>query len=382
MAPRPSNIRTKIQQTSSTLWLGLDPGNTDVKAMLRQAYGHEIVFPHAVRMPTPSEYNATESAYFNTPARLKDSAIFKMDGTGYIVGSLAQQSGMSNRLLGAEKYRREHLGALLTGTLLQLAPEGHNNVKLVVAHPSKLSNSNRKALYEAVTGKFSVRRAGDKSDTLYKITEVFMVEEPTCDFQTFVLTQKGTTLQRPQFALSPGMEILIVNVGGWISHMVPVVVTSDGGLEINVAAAEPINTGILNVMSAFEAEIKEYMPDIIGRIQTLPTQLVANALMTDVIQIKNTRHDCTRQVENAMGVLINALREPYYAKFGRGIQFNAIVVGGGGGGMSMDHLTTNLFDHGYIYAAEEDVDRMRYSVVRGAMKGLEAYFLGQNGDQN
>jgi hypothetical protein len=347
----------------------LDPGNTDVKAMLHKTWGEELVFPHAVRKPTTNDYAITAQSFKNRTAEFRGTAIFQMDDQGFIVGKHAEQVGNGERLLGAEKYRRDHLGALLAASLLQLYPDGHPDVRLVVTHPARITTANMKALWKSVKGVFNLHVA-DGRRVSFNVTEVIPLEEPVAAFQTFALTTLGQTYKRERFALRPGMEFLIVDIGGWISHLVPGLVNDLGGLEINVDAAEPIQAGIQNVIDVFQTELKTHFEDQLGLIQKLPLRMMHDALMSDQIVIKGRAYDCAAQVENAMQAIASPVSIPYNSKFARGVNSDGIVVSGGGGAVSFDYLSRRLFDHEFAFPAEDDPDRMRFGTVRGASKGL------------
>lgn len=351
------------------LWAFLDPGNTDVKSMLHKCWGDELVFPHAVRKPTEADYEMTARSFKHRTAEFRGTAIFKMNEQGFIVGKHAEQVGNGERRLGVEKYTRDHLGALLAASLVQLYPDGHNDVRLVITHPARLTDANMRALYKSVKGVFHLHIADGRKIT-YNVTEVYPLEEPVAAFQTFALTTLGQTYARERFKLRPGMEFLIVDIGGWISHLVPGVVNDRGGLEINVDAAEPIQAGIQNVVKIFQTELKTAFDDKLGLIQEIPLRMMHNALMTDKIVIKGKEYDCAAQVKNAMQAIASPVSIPYNSRFARGVNYDGIIVSGGGGAVSFNYLDDKLFDHEFVFPAEDDLERMRFGTVRGASKGL------------
>lgn len=353
------------------LWVFLDPGNTDVKAMLHKCWGEELVYPHSVRKATAADYRITAQSFKHRNAEFRGTAIFEMDDQGFIVGKHAEQVGKGERLLGADKYQRDHLGALLAASLLQLYPEGHPDVHLVITHPARMTPANLKAMWKSVRGMFHLCVA-DGRKISYNVTEVIRLEEPVAAFQTFALTTLGQTYKRERFALRPGMEFLIVDIGGWISHLVPGVVNDFGGLEINVDAAEPVQAGIQNVVEVFEIELKNKFVEL-EKIQKLPLRMLHDALMTRKVTIKNMGYDCKSQVENAMQSIASPLNTPYNSRFARGVNFNGIVVSGGGGALSFDYLSQNLLDHDFAFTAEDDMQRMRFGTIRGASKGAISF---------
>lgn len=369
--------RSKYRQVGSDepLWIIIDPGNTDVKAMVHARWGEEKAFPHSVRKVAGEDYRTLALSYKNQMANFDGTAIFEIKGLGgFVVGRHAEQAGSGIRLIGVDKYRRDHLGALLIAALIQLYPAGHSDVHLVITHPAKITTDNMKDLWKSVKGRFEIRIA-DGREVAYNITEVIPYEEPVASFQTFALTTEGKAYKRERIELQPGKEFLIVDIGGGISHMVPGVVNSRGALEININAAGVIEAGIQDVVEAFKSEIQARYPEYFKN--SPPTdQQIYEALMTDHIYPKGVDLECEIQVNNAMQALRTPLEKVYVSRqFRSGNPFYAIVVAGGGGGVAFHYLCERLFNHPSVISAEDELDRMRFGGIRGASKGLVT-FLG------
>lgn len=358
-------------QQNEPLWIVADFGNSDVKVMIHGHYGEELVFPHAVRKASASDYKTLAEAYKHRAASFEGTAIFHADGEGVVVGAHAAQVGDGKRLLGAEKYRRDHLGHLLRAALLQLYPTGHPDVHLVILHPVKTSVENLKAMGKAVRGKHDVNVA-DGRKVHYNITEVIPLDESTAAFQTFVLTQKGLEYANPRMQIIPGMEFMILDIGGWISAMSPGFITNRKRIEINVDASTPLDIGIQHVFEVLEGELKATFPEL-QRITRLSQKMLSDAIMHDSITIRGVVYECAQPVANAMQTLIMPLKERYTGRYRDGVDFSGVVVTGGGGGAAFDYVRERLLGTDYAYSAESDLAQMRFGGVRGASKGLMAH---------
>lgn len=358
-------------QPYEPLWVVIDPGNTDVKGMIHGHFGEEVVFPHSVRRPTKTDYANLALKYQHRSAQLEGSAIFESKGQGYVVGHHAMQVGRGERLLGAEKYTPEQLGSLTKALLLQVYPQGHEDVHLVVLHPADVNVENMRALYKSVKGSH-VLKVADGREVKYVVTEVIPIEEPVGGFQSFLFNTEGRTYKNPRIELKPGMQFLVCDVGGRLTSFVPVTITPRGNVDINIGAAPVIERGIQDVMELLEDELKSAFP-LLSKVQELPEHLMQTALMTDKVMIKNKEHECGTQVDNAMQVLASRIHAEYTGRYASGVGYNGIIVTGGGGGAAFNYLDENVFDHEFCFTAEDDLDRMRFSNIRGASKGLISF---------
>lgn len=365
----PTSYR-RVQQ-HEPLRIILDAGNTDVKAMIHGHFGEEIVFPHAVRKPTRADYANLALKYEHRSAQLEGSAIFERGGQGFVVGQHATQVGRGERLLGAEKYTRDQLGALAEAAFLQLYPQGHPDIHLVILHPADVNVDNMKALYKAINGKH-VLKVADGRKVEYVVNEVIPLEEPVGGFQSFLFNTEGRTYKNPRIEMKPGMQFLVCDVGGRLTSFVPVSITPRGNVDLNVGGAPVIERGIQDVMEVLEDELKSAFP-LLSKVQKLPDHLLQMALMTDRVVIKNREYECGQQVDNAMQSLASRIHAEYTGRYASGVGYNGIIVTGGGGGAAFNYLDENVFDHEFCFTAEDDLDRMRFSNIRGASKGLIAF---------
>lgn len=358
------------------LWIIVDLGNTDCKAMLHGHWGEEIVFPHAIRRPSEADYDTLTAAYKHRAADFQGTAIFRIAGQGYVVGRHAAQVGKGERLIGAAKYLRDHFGVLFLAALVQLYHGSHQDVRVVVLHPPRLNTENLRALYKSLNGKHSVDLPDGRKFN-FNVTEIIPLEEPVASLQTFLLTTEGRTYEKSPIALEPGNEIYTVDVGGALTVFVPCLITEDRKIEVNISEAPPIRKGIQDVIETFEQELRAAFPNTLGRLPEIPLNMMHNALMTGKISIRNRSEDCAEQVANSMAVIGNPIEAQYANRYARGVTAAGIAVSGGGGGLSFNYLKDNVLEHDFVYPCETDLTRMRFGAIRGASKGLIAHLNRQ-----
>lgn len=365
----------KIRPTEP-LWIIFDGGNTDIKAMIHAHWGEEIVFPHAVRTVNAVDYEGVANSYKHKRAEFDGTAIFESNDKSYVVGLHATQVGQGDRVVGAAKYTRDHYGAMFEAAMIQLYPDDHPDVRVVALHPPQLETENLKRLYKSLIGTHVVNLP-DGRKFIYNVTEIINVEEPVADLQSFLMSTDGKAYANPKLKLQPGMEVLVLDVGGGLSVFVPCLIRKNGGVEVNIQGAPIIDKGIQDVVDVFEKELKSAFPDDLGTLKKVPQQMMYNALMSSEIIIKNKPYDCSRQVSNSMQIIAYPIQTNYSNRYSNGANFNGIVIGGGGGGVSYNYLSTHVLGHDFIFTAEEELDRMRFAGVRGGSKGLIPYLSGK-----
>lgn len=372
LAVAPAGAKLRKVRPDEPLRIVIDAGNADVKAMIHSHFGKEVLFPHSVWRPTGTEYSALRQKFKYKVADFKGTSLFERDGQPLVVGKQARQNGKGITIYGDEKYRVDQMGALIDATLLRLYPEGHSDVRIVVTHPSGISEAASNDIYYSVFGKRTLQIV-DGTKATFNVTDLILLEEAEAAFQTFVLNVDGKPYQDGRIKLRPGMEFFNIDIGSWISYMGQGLVNEDGGLEIN-AVGRPINVGIETVMSAFERELKaredinHKYPEF-RKIQELPRNMLYNALMTCVVEVKGETFECEPEVRTAMNILITALEPTYRNQFRSAIEASAVVVSGGGGGVAFDYLDEKLLNHPSTHMAERDITKMRFGAIRGASKG-------------
>jgi hypothetical protein len=376
-------IETKhrLPTPEEPLYLIDDFGNEDVKAMIHAHFGEEIHFPHRVRKPTEADYATQEERYKLKSAQFEGTAMFRLKGVPYIVGRHAQQVGKGERKLGAEKYVKGHLDVLFVASALQLYPHSHADVRLVVMHPADISADNMKAMAKALLGRHEVTTV-DGQKISYKVTEIIPVEEPVANLQTFIFNTKGETYKELDFELKPGAQLLVLDIGGWLTSFLPCVITESGRIEVILDGAPVIEAGVQHIMETLQIELKSDFPEL-RSIQTLPQNLLIEAISTLHITLDGYEQpvSCKDAVDNAMQRIVDPVLSLYTNQFKRGVGYYAVILGGGGGGMSESYIRDYVLTKKRVSTSEKDKSKQRYGAIRGASKVL-INFLAVQESQN
>lgn len=371
------NVRTRYRKPANMeeVWVLFDPGNGDVKIMLHENWGEERFFPHAVRLMSDPEWEDTRAEYQGSKADYYQSAVFYYGGMGYVVGQHALSSGNYEDRKGVTKYEREHMGALLVAGLLMLNIPSHKKVNVVVTHPSDVTAPNKKKLTNALKGSHNAMLP-DGEKRSWNVDKVVRLVEPIAGFNTFMLNQRGGEYIHPQVKFAQDRKYLVIDIGAWLTAFVEVTVTPTG-VELDRTNKYVYRHGIQDVISAFDRIIRKRYP-VLDDLQEIPIDMIVNALASDTIRISGKEYDCEKEVDESMKVISAPIRTVYRNTFGGGVNYDAIVFTGGGGGMAYHHFNDKILQHDFVYTAERELDKMRYSQIRGASKALISY-LDQRG---
>lgn len=363
-------------QTNEPLWLMCDFGNKDAKAMIHANFGEEIWFPNMVYEMQAHEWESQQTDHDGRMAEYERSAIFSFDGTGYIVGDLAQDMPGSKQEKGAFKYTREYLGALFIAVALHLYPEGHKKINLVVTHPAELPTSALSRLRASFAEPFHVETA-DGRRVEYIVKKVVTIQEPVAAFQTYLLNINGAKNQRRGLDLIPGMTFTIEDTGGFITHIALGKVNNRGEIELASTNIKPIEYGIHHVIERFNVAMRNEFPQLSNHT-TLPIERVTEALKTDQYRIgRSELLPVANVVEHAFAPLLTSLSNLYeHPPFYNGANVDGVILTAGGNALAQEFLSRHLFGIENSFPAEDDVEQMRYCAIRGASKGLVS-FLAQ-----
>lgn len=361
------------------LWIILDAGNSDVKWMIHGAFGEARVMPQMVRKVSEADYNNLKQSYKYKVAHFEGTAIFSVDGQGYVVGQHATEVGAGIRHTGTNKYRRDHMGAILEAALIQVYPESHPNVGVVILHPTGINSDNMKALIDSIKGTHKITVADGRSMT-YKVKTIIPLEESVAALQTFMLNQDGRPYQNIGMDVEPGDTFLSVDVGGFISGISRGRMTKGGAFEVDLASSVSIQAGIQDVLRIFASELKAAFPDQLANVQTIPQEMMNRALQNGgQIIIKGKSYDCKRQIDNSMQAISGPIEREFTTRFQSGVSDNAIVISGGGGGIAGDYLKANVLKHDFVHAAEPKPENMRLGAIYGGSKGMYSFLVTYRG---
>ncbi len=396
MTNKPTSV-TKETILDDPLYVILDAGNEFVKAMKHLAWNKEIIFPHRVWKVSDEDYSKLKRTYARARNKFEESSIFKSNirtpngkvldtktnkekttyletTTNYVIGKHAVNNGEGVKLLGAEKYKRDHIGAILEAVLIQINPYSHNNVKVIVLHPDNITDKNFEDLYNSLQGKHQIQLIDDTEIT-YKVTEIFPMVEPVAALETFLLTQKGEYYSGNGLKMNPGDQVLVVDIGGGLTAFVPTIISKSGMLEIGTNT-KTIQAGVQDIIQTFEEGLKNRYEDL-SSINSLDSFMITKALHTGFINIRNQDYPCEDEIIKGIKKLAVPIENEYINRYKKGVSFAGIILTGGGGALGFDYLKSNVFHHAYVFPAELSMDKMQVGAIRGASKSFINYLIKQ-----
>lgn len=357
------------------LYVIVDAGNTDFKAMIHGDFGHEIYFSHAVLQIAESGFKNAERSYSRDESN--GSLLFKRkDGKAFLVGNDAVTDGET--MIGASKYTRDQLGAMVEAGLYMLYPEGHPNVILVIMHPPKITEPDFNALCNAVKGRHTFTVAGQKTPVEYVVKDLIDLDEEIAALNTFMLTEQGKQFDAPGLTMIPGKEFIVLNIGGAISSFISGQIQRNGKVSLNHQSAEPIEIGIVHVLKSLQAELLHDFSTHFEGLNSLPQQMLIDALIDDQVFIKGHYYPCLDQNEKAMRPLSTRIQKAYRDDFSLGVNAIGIVIAGGGGAVAGDYVSKHVLKHDFIQPSELDFEKRRFDAIRGASKGLINHLINKS----
>lgn len=346
-----------------------DYGNSDAKFMLDR-FGTERHFAHQVEEMTKSSYELSRNTY-SVDMGFAGTAVFEMDGKFYRVGNGAD----GKRTTGAGKYTRGHIGALAVASLLHLMPSG-GSISMIVMHPAKIVENQIQMMIDALKGEYRIKvPANGRKDReiLYNIKSVTPMPEIVAGFQTFLLNEEGRFYNQRDL-LKPNTRWLVYDGGGRISAFVPVIINEEYRAEMILSRKYRLgfDKGIQDCEHLLQGLLIQHV-DCFKRRDTLPISTLHQAISARFVDVgNNEKQDVSVWVQEAMGELVGQIDDEYQNHFSGGVGYNGIIITGGGGGIEAPYLSTSIFADKYVETAEPTLDKMRYSQIRGALKGLLA----------
>ncbi len=274
----------------------------------------------------------------------------------YTVGEEADRAGTVDRRTGALKYERGYYAPLLIGALIELFPEGHNNINIMGMFPPKDAEFIQ-MLEESLGGTHHVFPTGSKSEVKYVVRKIRTIDEPVGGLLHKIIGIDGETYEEHGLK---GNSVLIIDIGGQISTMCRA--SREG--DVDYSSAQSFDLGIRDVLKTFSSEMRARYPEFKTNIsqgklrETLRTgRLEGGGRSKDVSEVR--RIACTQ--------IINQIRNIYENEMGGPIEYDHIVLTGGGGAL-LEEMLRDILNHDSIIRADPKVEDMFLANVRGAAK--------------
>lgn len=335
----------------------LDAGNSIIKAKIPRREEGEISFPHSMKLLTETEYQ-TILDRAGTSGLSED--YIRVNGQPYVVGESAERHGIHVQRNGAARYTRDYLGIFAASVMARFY-ERSRDVRIFASHPPG-DVKFREDLMRAVIGDWDVETSRGKRT--YKVNYANTFDEPVGGLMNVLLTEDGQHYQRSE--IKDG-RALVIDVGGFTTDWVAV---NPGG-EIDYSLVRSVSLGIQNVISDFEESFRAHNLQAVKNTPTLPPERVRKAILTGIFEGGGQKYPCEQEAKEAMNLLLNRIGDTYQRLAGGALNWDFIILTGGGCGLLHNRLKPVL-DHRNVILAE-DASELHLANVRGGMKLWRCY---------
>lgn len=333
----------------------------------------EIVMPNQIKVEGEAPFKARLQRYKNHRSVFGDTSVFQLGGRNLVVGKEADVAN-KNRITGPLKYRKGVLDVMLSAAMLKLLPNGHQNIIVSCAHTTD-SVPYIEHISEAIKGDHVVTRH-DGTQLTYHVSALIPWDEPAGGLFRFMTRPLGAYNAED---ILPGDRVLVVDIGGKISSMMPATILSGQEVEIEWGAGKSFDLGIQDLMDSLEQECKSLHPEIF-KVRTIPQTILRDALRRfGKTKIYNKDVDVSQAVLNATAPLLNGIDNAWSTQLDSAMDIRHIIVTGGGGGLLYGVLKNEIFsvlaDNTYLAEEPEFINRAN---LRGG-KYATSIWIAENG---
>lgn len=330
----------------------LDGGNARYKWLIPQRNGYGE-FRHAFAHLTESQWNKVVSRG-NIP-----EGYARVNGIPFVFGDKARRYTMMERKRGAARYTADYYGVLLAYTLY-LSGISPRNINLIASFPP-VDVDYIPTLIDVAKQTYTVQghHTGKECIQSYEVTNVDTIDEPLAGYFHFVLTSDGNERKRNPIA---NKTVLVLDAGG---HTVDCVAVDAGG-DIDLSTLDSTRTGTLDMLIAFERDIRTTHKEAFQNADDLDIQRIENALVSGHYDYGKRSLNVRDEADAALSGLCNDIRQIITSNGGI-YNYDTILMTGGGSALLIDRLRGMLPDID-ILTADEDVKVLQFANVNGGAK--------------
>lgn len=334
--------------------LVLDAGNSRIKS--KTFSGGEGDFPHALAVISDAQYFDILQSYPDEPP----SDFLRINGLCYAVGEHAESYGVTQTERGPARYRKDYIGILAAAAI---AKQYINSCELSVfaSHPPGHVGW-ADTLTASILGYWDIEVKG--RDLRFFVSYVNTFDEPTGGLMNALLTEDGTAYANPALR---GQRILVIDIGGGTTDWI--VCDETGQIDYGVAHSEPL--GIDDVIGRFSNAFRARYKKLTKSANRLAPERVREALNTGVFRGGGQALDVHEEAQQARNQLVNQVLTVTRSRFGGGLNYDAMLLTGGGCGLLHEYISPELENHNIHLAA--DPDELHLANVRGGLKLWRLY---------
>ena len=347
------------RKESNDHFVVLDGGRSLVKA---KTQSDEKSFTHALAQLTETEYR-------NVQARDGDDGFMRINGIPYAVGEKAVTRGYQARKTTAERYSDIYYGTLMAAMLYQLYKKPIKKIFLYASHPP-VAIEYRHDIITAAKGRWEVD--GVEGKRVYTVQDARCFDEPVGGVMNLLIADDGKTYSRSD--IKEG-STLVLDIGGQTIDVAPL----DNG-KVDYTAITSADGGIIEVEHRFQKLLRAEHKNHLKSANYITPKNIRDAIRSGNFDAGAYGtfdvRELVRQSTDDIIVRINGLIEEY----GGLVQYNNIVLTGGGGGLLFNRIC-EYYDHANIinnlnrkyFHLADDIEDVHMANVRGGWKLLKMF---------
>ena len=363
--------------------IALDAGNNFLKvyALLvegRKAVYKEFSIPHGFIELTPTEWQEATIGAQMSRNRQRETHLFQMKVGGtkdepelkaFKIGRGAYNSINNAPLLGSNKYKRGGIDALMLACLLELFPNGHNNLTVSYGFPpTEWQQTN--LISELLSGRHTLKLPSGKKIKFHARLISGWDENVGGLINAISMNERsrgtGGKFSTGYTHFNPSERIIVMDLGGWLGSICYANIDESGFPVLDYdGQMASIDGGGISLRDDLRKALKLDFSELKGmRDSDFSDDDMDRVLQTGEISISNVKYPAKTTIAKAMSYL-NLIKEPYGNRFAGGRTSNGILLTGGTVPSILPYLRPVLGHDNIILAGDEAT--MYLANVRGGM---------------
>lgn len=320
-----------------TAFITADFGNRYWKMMAHGDRMSATTTANLVAWIRPGEWELIRDRAKYTTERLQGTEIFGFrrrsdKKVSYVAaGGNAGAYGRTQTVTDEVRYDYDNYwGAVVCGRLLSVFPDGHNDIRMAVAHPVKSAHL-RKTIAENTLGWHYVETIDGKR-IKFNVTEVIPWDESVGGL---VRWMESDYARNNAYHLADNDMIAVIDIGGGVTSFTQVTVQRNRGgfMEFvpsyNATLSPSIPMGVRTVMDVL-AETLRTRHDAFLMMKRIQDNMLDQAIAIGKVRVSGDWVDVEALRDQAEGEFLDEIRRVWETDLEGGRNFQAVIHTGGG----------------------------------------------------